>query len=98
MAKSIAQKLRKEVESNTTPKKGTVVVFTYVQYPDQKKRKNQGRFECVAVATGSLVWQLTDERGGAISRSQNHVDFVRLLGGPNVRKAAVVTKTERFKP
>lgn len=95
----VTYELREDMQRNSAPTVGTVVRFVFAHYPDQKKKRSQGRSIVVAIVGKNNVWSLIDEGNvGFLNRTMRHDEFMRVLAGDSVISAEVAVGYETFKP
>jgi hypothetical protein len=92
--------LREQVEAQNPIDDGTIVTFEYTwqigdDYENVKKSKR--RYYTYAALWISGSWHVTGNNN-SLPRNYDHAQFVKMLATPNVRRAAVATKFEGFKP
>jgi hypothetical protein len=92
--------LREQVESNSPPEDGTVVVFEYTWQIGSEHiglKPSKRAYYTFAALWVAGQWYVTGQHT-SLSRTYTHVTFMQMLATENVRKASVAARFEAFKP
>jgi hypothetical protein len=97
MAKGTASDLREQVELREGPEDRTIITFEYT-YDLETPPKKRKFYSFVAVWVAQTGKWYSTGLGGGVPREATNDDLMKVLASENVKSAAVVTQTEKFKP
>lgn len=93
-----ASALREQVESSSI-EDGTVLLITWAEYPENKKRRNRGEVRHVSTYSARTgLWYTVGAGATLIAREARHRAFIDILGNANVMSVELVTSTTAVKP
>lgn len=95
---SAASALREQVEASSI-EDGTVLLITWAEFPEEKKRKNRGEVRHVSTYSARTgLWYTVGAGATLIGREVRHRAFIETLGNANVTSIELVTSTTAVKP